>query len=62
MTKYPRGSDIRLWGIRLCHSLGFVGVIVMWLAGEQASDLSLLIAFSLGVSAVGFEISIKYLD
>ena len=62
MTKYPHGSDIRLWGIRLCHFLGFVGVVMMWLSRGHFTELSLVIVFSLIVSAVGFEISVKYLD
>lgn len=62
LIKYPRGSKTRLWGIRLCHGLGFLGVATMRLARGDFSELSLLIISSLVVSVVVFELSSKYLD
>ncbi len=62
MTKYPHGSEIRLWGIRTCHLLGFVGVLMLWLSRGHLTELSLVIASSLIVSVVAFELSVKYLD
>ncbi len=62
MVKYPHGSEIRLWGIRLSYVLGFVGVLAMRLYRGSFSELSLLIVSSLVVSLIAFELSIKYLD
>ena len=62
LIKYPRGSEVRLWGIRACHGLGFLGVASMRLARGNFSELSLLIISSLVVSVVAFELSSKYLD
>lgn len=61
MWKYPRSSDVRLWGIRLCHLLGFIGVLMMRLGRGHFSELSLLIISSLVVSAITFELSMRYL-
>jgi hypothetical protein len=62
MTKYPHGSEIRLWGIRICHFLGFLGVLMMWLSRGYFSELSLVIISSLIVAAIVFELSVRYLD
>ena len=62
LVKYPRGSEVRLWGIRACHGLGFLGVAAMRLSRGNFSELSLLIISSLVVSVVAFELSSKYLD
>ena len=62
MVKYPHGSEIRLWGIRLSYVLGFVGVLAMRIYSGSFSELSLLIVSSLVVSLVAFELSTKYLD
>lgn len=62
LAKYPRGSEIRLWGIRVCHLLGFVGVLMLWLSRGHLDELSLVPISSLIVSAIAFELSVKYLD
>ena len=62
MLKYPHGSEIRMWGIRLCYFLGFIGVLMMRLSRGYFSELSLLIISALVVSLVVFELSIRYLD
>lgn len=62
MAKYPHGSEIRVWGIRLSYVLGFVGVFSMRLYRGSFSELSLLIISTLVVSFVAFELSSKYLD
>ena len=62
LAKYPRGSTTRLWGVRLCHALGFFGVLAIRLASGEFSELSLLIISSLLVSVIAFELSSKYLD
>ncbi|MFQ5930268.1 MAG: hypothetical protein ACE5MK_11260 [Acidobacteriota bacterium] len=62
MAKYPRGSEVRMWGIRVCHVLGFGGVLMMRIYRGSFTELSLLIISSLVVSLVAFEFSTKYLD
>ncbi|MDA2930789.1 hypothetical protein MYX84_12740, partial [Acidobacteria bacterium AH-259-O06] len=47
MAKYPRGSEVRMWGIRVCHLLGFVGVLMMRIYRGSFTELSLLIISSL---------------
>lgn len=61
MLKYPRGSEVQMWGIRLCHILGLLGVLTLRLWRGQFTELSLLIVSSLIVSIVSFELSIRYL-
>ncbi len=62
LVKYPRGSAARLWGIRACHGLGFLGVAAMRLAHGTFTERSLLIISSLVVSAIAVELASKYLD
>ena len=62
LVKHPRGSDGRLWGIRACHGLGFLGVAAMRLARGDFTERSLLIISSLVVSVVAFELSSRYFD
>ncbi|HXK58338.1 MAG TPA: hypothetical protein PLP42_00450 [Acidobacteriota bacterium] len=61
IIRYPFGSNLRVWGIRFCHALGFVGVILMRLSRGSFSDASLLVVSSLIVSFLSFEMSRKYL-
>jgi len=56
MTKYPHGSEVRLWGIRLCHVSGFLGVLLMRFSKGIFTDLSLLISSTLIVSLVVTEV------
>lgn len=62
LVKYRRGSQARLWGIRICHSLGFTGVLMhrLWLG--EVNEISLLMVSSLTVSLLGFELSERYLN
>ncbi len=62
MLKYSHGSEVRMWGIRLCYFLGFLGVLMMRLSRGYFSELSLLITSSLVVSVIVFELSTQYLD
>ena len=62
MAKYPQGSEVRLWGIRLSYLLGFVGVLAMRLYRGSFSEPSLVIISTLVVSLVAFELSARYLD
>jgi hypothetical protein len=62
MVKYPHGSEVRLWGIRLSHFLGFVGVVAMRLYRGYFSELSLLIVSALVVSLLMFELSTRSYD
>ena len=62
MAKYPHGSELRVWGIRLCHFLGFAGVLMLRLSRGSFTELSLLIISTLVVSLVAFEFSTRYLD
>lgn len=57
MTKYSHGSEVRLWGIRLCHVSGFLGVLLMRLSNGFFTELSLLISSTLIVSLVVTEVS-----
>lgn len=56
MTKYPHGSEVRMWGIRLCHVSGFLGVLLMRLFQGFFTELSLLISSTLIVSLVVTEV------
>ncbi len=62
MVKYPHGSDIRMWGIRLSYAFGFFGVLAWRFYRGSFSELSLLTVSALLVSLVAFELSTKYLD
>ena len=62
MVKYPHGSDIRTWGIRLSYGLGFFGVLAWRVHRGAFSEISLLTVSALLVSLVAFELSTKYLD
>jgi hypothetical protein len=61
MIKYPRGSEVRIWGIRLCHVLGFVGIILLRISEAQFNEISTLIFVSLVISLVGFELAEHFL-
>lgn len=62
MAKYPHGSEVRMWGIRFCYLLGFLGVLATRLYWGHFSEISLLIVASLVVSLLAFELSSRYLD
>ena len=57
MIRYPRHSEVRLWGIRLCHAAGFAGVLFLRLWRGSFDQVSLLIVSSLLVSVLTFELS-----
>ena len=61
MLKYPRGSEARIWGIRLCHALGFLGIVFLRLSEQQFNEISTLIFVSLVVSFIGFELAERLL-
>lgn len=61
MLKYPQTSGIRLWGIRVCYLLGFMGVLMMRLSQGFFSESSLFIISALVVSLITFEISLRFL-
>jgi len=61
MLRYPHGSTIRTWGIRMCHGFGFMGVALMRLSRGQFNEASLLVISSLIVSLLSFEMSRRYL-
>ena len=61
MVKYPRGSEVRLWGIRLCHAFGFCGVGFRRLLDGMFTEPVLLVVYSLVVSLVAFEIGHRFL-
>jgi len=61
MLKYPRGSEVRIWGIRICHMLGFLGILFLRLSEEQFTEISVLILISLIVSLLGFELAERLL-
>ncbi len=62
LVKYPRDSQQRIWGIRVCHLLGFLGVAFLRLNLGRFSDNALLIISSLLVSLVACEVSQRYLQ
>ena len=62
MVKYPHGSEIRTWGIRLSYAFGFLGVLAWRVYLGAFSEISLLTVSALLVSLVAFELSSKYLD
>ncbi len=55
--RYPRGSDVRVWGTRASVLFGFLGLIFLVLAEKQVNDSVMLIFASLVLSLVGIEIS-----
>jgi hypothetical protein len=59
--RYPRTSEVRIWGIRFCHVLGLTGVLMHWLWIGAWTEFSVLIVAALAVSIAGFEISTHYL-
>ena len=59
--KYSRGSQVRLWGIRICNSLGFLGVFMHRLWIGEVNEISLMMVAALTVSVLGFELSEHYL-
>jgi hypothetical protein len=61
MIRYPFGTRLRVWGIRFCHVLGFLGVVLMRLSRGHFSEASLLVVSSLIVSLLSFEMSQRYL-
>jgi hypothetical protein len=60
--RYARRSRVRVWGIRVCHGLGFMGLLmqVLWAGGPNQITWAILIALS--VSLFGFELSERLLD
>ena len=61
LFKYRRGTEVRLWGIRACHILGFLGVACLRLSEGYFSQPALLIISSLIVSLIAFEVSSRFL-
>ena len=61
MLKYPRGSEVRLWGIRISHVLGFLGVVLLRLSQDRFDEISGLIFASLVFSLAGFELAEQFL-
>ncbi|HLV00784.1 MAG TPA: hypothetical protein VKZ59_05930 [Acidobacteriota bacterium] len=61
MLKYPRGSDVQLWGIRLSYLLGFIGVFMLTLWRGSFTEFSAIIISSLVVSLIVFEVSTRFL-
>lgn len=61
MTRYPRHSQARKIGIRICHALGFAGALTLFFSDTSDERVVVMIALSLLVSLLGFEISTRYL-
>jgi hypothetical protein len=61
MLRYPRGSEVRVWGIRMCHLLGFLGIIFLRLSERQFNEISTMICISLVISLIGFEMAERFL-
>lgn len=61
MLRYPRGSEVRIWGIRLCHLLGFLGIIFLRLSERQFNEVSTMIFVSLVISLIAFEMAERFL-
>lgn len=62
LLKYPRASQLQVWGIRLSYGMGFFGVLAMRIHQGFFGQLSLLIISSLVVSFLAFELSSRRLD
>ena len=60
-VRFARGTEGRLWGIRLCHIFGFLGVLFHRISHGQFTEVGLLIISSLTVSFIAFEITNRYL-
>jgi hypothetical protein len=60
--RYPRRSKVRVWGIRICHGLGFVGLLAQMLWAGGPNQISWAILAALSVSLFGFELSERMLD
>ena len=60
--RYPKRSPVRLWGIRISHLLGFLGVVLhrAWIG--EFNEITLLMVAALTVSLLGFELSEHFLD
>ena len=61
LFKYRHGSEIRRWGIRACHVLGFLGVACLRLSDGFFTEPALLIVSSLIISLIAFEVSSRFL-
>ena len=61
LFRYRHGSEIRRWGIRACHTLGFLGVACLRLSEGYFTQPALLIVSSLIVSLIAFEVSSRFL-
>jgi len=61
VLRYPRSSEVRIWGVRLCHLSGLLGILMRYLWIGGLTELSILISAALIVSIVGFEISTHFL-
>ncbi len=61
LFKYRHGSQMRLWGIRACHILGFLGVACLRLSDGYFEQPTLLIVSSLIISLIAFEVSSRFL-
>ncbi len=55
--RYPRGSDLRIWGTRASVLFGFLALIFLVLAEKQVNDSVMLIFASLILSFAGIEVS-----
>ncbi len=62
MVRYPRGSDVRLWGIRVSYLFGFIGVVFLRLSHGHFTEAALLTISSLIVSLIAFEVASRFLE
>jgi len=55
--RYPRGSDIRIWGTRLSILFGFMALVALVLAEGRVNDSVMMIFACLVLSLAGIEVS-----
>lgn len=55
--RYPRNSEVRIWGTRASILFGFLALIFLVLAEEQVNETVMLIFASLVLSLAGVEIT-----
>jgi len=55
--RYPRRSDVRIWGTRVSILFGFAALVFLVLAEGRVNDSTMMIFASLVLSLVGIEVS-----
>ncbi|HUG44525.1 MAG TPA: hypothetical protein VMN76_10115 [Acidobacteriota bacterium] len=62
LFRFPRGSDVQVWGIRVSYALGFTGLALLSLWKRNFNEVSVVIFSSLLLSLLAFELTSRYLN